>query len=146
MPELAQYRSKRDEQVGTDIGEVFSERLHLSPDVTWDEIMHRELFKFARKFKETIEISPRTYICEYDFQPDDEAASRERYVDDFERFDMVDAAINAKVRFTKRLRPDSNGCYGLKLCVIHPALRRFESEDGRTVTLVNATLLVQLFK
>jgi hypothetical protein len=58
----------------------------------------------------------------------------------------LDAETDAKVRSKKKLRPDGKGCYGLKLCVVHPALKCVDTKGERKVTLVKATILAKLFK
>jgi hypothetical protein len=145
-PELAEQRIESNEQINVEISTLLRALLQFSPDVVWDAEACKGLVLMARKFKDTIDVSPKTYICEYDFQPGDTQAVRSLYEVDFDKYDVIDARTDAKVRSKKKLRPDNTGCYGLKLCIIYPALRRVSTRDGRKVTLVKATILAELFK
>jgi hypothetical protein len=71
------------------ISQIFCALLRLNPEVQWDADACKGLLLFARGFKDTVDISPKTYVCEYDFQPGDTIASRGLFDNDFDDFDII---------------------------------------------------------
>ena len=111
--------------------------------IDFDAGVCRKTITRAADLAHNIRLSTTEYRFEFHFDPKTPSKDRVFFIQDLDRFNVVDCKTAQPLPRSSSVNADENGRVGEMISTIHPALQRKGHNGGEDLELIKATVLVR---
>lgn len=141
-PDFASGREKLLNSVTEFLTTLFRSAIPENDPKKWNSSKLHALTKEAETLSVDIRTAHGSYFFDYEFVPNVSDNERILFAKDVAKYHIIDVATGQNHLSSASVRQNNIGRVGLKLCTIHPALRKY-GKNREVITVEKATVLVR---